>query len=76
MKREYLIQLRRQRGMTQVKAAKAYGISDRMLCRIERGETKRGIYTDMLQKIADAYGISMAKLLDAEIQYIRERDGV
>ena len=76
MKREYLIQLRRQRGLTQVKAAKAYGITDRMLCKIERGQTKRGIYTEMLQRIAEVYGISMAKLLDAEIRYIRERDGV
>ncbi len=76
MKREYLIQLRKQRGLSQVKAAKAYGITDRMLCRIERGQTKRGIYTDMLQRIAEVYGISMVKLLDAEIRYIRERDGV
>ena len=76
MRREYLIQLRRQRGLTQVKAAEAYGISDRMLCKIERGQTKRGVYMGTLQKIADAYGISMAKLLDAEIRYIRERDGV
>lgn len=76
MKREYLIRLRKQRLLTQVKAAKAYGISDRMLCKIERGQTKRGLRMEMLEKIADAYGISMAKLLDAEIRYIRERDGV
>lgn len=76
MKREYLIRLRRQRGLTQVKAAKACGIGEKTLCQLERGQQKRGIYTDTLQKIADAYGISMAKLLDAEIRYIRERDGV
>lgn len=76
MKREYLIQLRKQRGLTQAKAAKAYGIGEKTLCQLERGQTKRGIYTKTLQAIADAYGISMAKLLDAEIRYIRERDGV
>lgn len=76
MKREYLIRLRKQRGLTQAKAAKAYGIGEKTLCQLERGQQKRGLYTDTLILIANGLGISMAKLLDAEIRYIRERDGV
>lgn len=76
MKREYLIQLRRQRGLTQAQAAEAYGVSPKTLCRIERGQEKRGLYTDTVRDIANGLGISMAKLLDAEIRYIRERDGI
>ena len=76
MKREYLIQLRKQRGLTQAKAAKTYGIGEKTLCQLEQGKQKRGLYTDTLILIANGLGISMAKLLDAEIRYIQERDRV
>lgn len=64
--RDYLIKLREKHGESQQDVADALGISRQYYQMIERGERQRKMDTTLVIGIANHFGISAAKVIEAE----------
>jgi len=58
--------VRRERGVTQVALAKALGIKQSALSRLERRTMIRRLDVQLLQRIAKALGVPLKRLLRVE----------
>lgn len=77
MERSYMKDLRREKGMTCAELAAKVGLSECHIVNIENGKRKtRGLDMELLLRLADALRAKPVKLLQSEIDWLREvRDG-
>lgn len=77
MEREWMKDIRRSKGMTCAELAAKVGMSECHLVNIENGKRKtNGLDMDFLIRLADALRVKPVKILQSEIDYLREvRDG-
>lgn len=77
MEREWMKDIRRSKGMTCAELAAKVGMSECHLVNIENGKRKtKGLDMDFLIRLADALRVKPVKILQSEIDYLREvRDG-
>lgn len=56
--------IRQSKGLTQMELANMSGCTDGLICQIEKGQTNPSL--NRLHKIAEALGVSTARLLEDE----------
>lgn len=64
--RDYLISLRKEKGLTQKQLAVKLDISESYYNQIENGERQRRMDITVIDKLSAALGVSIAELVQAE----------
>lgn len=73
MERGYMKDLRREKGVTAAELAAKVGLSECHLVNIENGKRKtNGLDVELVIRIADALRVKPMKLLQAEVDYLKE----
>lgn len=70
--REYLKQLRTEKGMTLQEVALTFGISRQYYHMIENGECQKRMDLTLVQKIADLFGVTLEWVAEQEQKLIEE----
>ena len=71
--REYLRDLRKERGLSQDEISKRMGLTQSFYSMIETGERIERMNLDTAVKIANAMGIEQGKFIERELEWERER---
>ena len=74
MKREYLIELREAKNMTQQNVIDRIGISQVYYSLIENGARQSDMSLSTMQKLAAAFGVSVSDIVSAETEYQAKTD--
>lgn len=69
MRREYLAEQRKKRGLTQTQVAKELGITQSYMSYIETGARQREIKLSTLASMAKCYRVSVITLVKMESKY-------
>ena len=67
--REWLIEKRKEKGVSQYKCAKELGISQSYYAAIETGARQSDMSLSTMQKLAAAFGVSVSDIVNAETEY-------
>ena len=73
MRREYLAEQRKKRGLTQTQVAKELGITQSYMSYIETGARQREIKLSPLASMAKCYRVSVITLVQMESKYQAEK---
>lgn len=73
MRREYLAEQRKKRGLTQTQVAKELGITQSYMSYIETGARQREIKLSTLASMAKCYRVSVITLVQMESKYQAEK---
>lgn len=65
-RREWLINLRKSKGISQRQASSALGISQQYLCMIESGQRQETLSLEIAQKISKIFCVSLEEILRKE----------
>ena len=75
MRREYLAEQRKKRGLTQTQAAKEMGMTQSYLSGIETGARQSEIKLGTLFRMAKCYRVSVITLVQMESKHQAEKRG-
>jgi transcriptional regulator with XRE-family HTH domain len=64
--RNWLKAIRNEKGLSQRDLSKMMGISQAHLCEIEKGTRHKDMTYSMMEKIAEALGVPVQEIIDAE----------
>ncbi|HHY53145.1 MAG TPA: helix-turn-helix transcriptional regulator [Clostridiales bacterium] len=72
--REYLINIRKEKGYTQAQIAKKAGIAASYYNAVEKDDRQHDMSLSMILKLSKALDIDTQLLFDAEAKYAQERE--
>lgn len=73
MVRKWLVDLRKEKGLTCKELGAKIGVSESYVFNLEQGaRAQKGIRPLMVAQIAEAVGVSPMPLLQAEVEYLKD----
>lgn len=70
--RNYLLDLRAEKGLSQAQVAIAAGIAQGYYCDIEHGEKQKNMTVKTMSRLATAFKVPLQEILQAETKYAAE----